>query len=43
MWWNLKDFDLLAYKLKGVGRNGTKHPKHFSVKVPALKGDGTIV
>ena len=28
--------------LKGVGRDGTKYPKHFSVKVPVLKGDGIL-
>ena len=28
--------------LKGVGRDGTKYPKHFSVKVPVLKGDGSL-
>ena len=28
--------------LKGVGCNGTKYPKHFSVKVPVLKGDGSL-
>ena len=28
--------------LKGVDRNGTKYPKHFSVKVPVLKGDGSL-
>ena len=28
--------------MKGVGHNGTKYPKHFSVKVPVLKGDGSL-
>ena len=28
--------------LKGVGRGGTKYPKNFSVKVPVLKGDGSL-
>ena len=28
--------------LKGVGRDGTKYPKHFSVKVPVLKSDGSL-
>ena len=28
--------------LKGVGRDGTEYPKHFYVKVPVLKGDGSL-
>ena len=28
--------------LKGVGRDGTKYPNYFSIKVPVLKGDGSL-
>ena len=28
--------------LKGVGLDGTKYPKYFSVKVSVLKGDGSL-
>ena len=28
--------------LKGRGRDGKKYPKNFSVKVPVLKGDGSL-
>ena len=28
--------------MKGVGRDDTKYSKNFSVKVPVLKGDGSL-
>ena len=40
--WKCRRYLCNEAPLKGMGRDGTKYPKNFSVKVPVLKGDGSL-